>query len=247
MKTIKSFLCAVLFLMGIGMASAQSNSTDTVDAHLTGFDRIKIQGPFKVYITQGTEESVKLIASQEALGRITSTVEGQTLNLRNKYESWSWGPKKWFSGNNRDYNQVERVIVYITLRDLNSLSISGSGNVAFTSPIATKALDVQLRGSADLSGKINTQQLDATISGSGNIKLAGTATDAKVKISGSGKFSALDLATENANVHISGSGDASVNASNQVNAALHGSADLRYTGTASINTIKTGSASVRKL
>lgn len=245
MKTLTTFLCAVLFFIGTGMAGAQSNLTDTVDCHLSGFDRIKIQGPLKVYITQGDVESVKLLASPEAIGRTISTVDGHTLEVRNKYESWSWGPKKWFRKKDQ-WHPIEKVTVLITIRDMNNISVSGSGDVIFTGPIATNSLAIRLRGSAELSGNVSTKKLTSHMSGSGRIKLAGTATDATIRLSGSANFSAPQLVTENATVHISGSGHASVNASDQVNATLHGSAGLRYTGTAKISSTKSGSASVNK-
>lgn len=247
MKTLTSFLLAVFLLMGPGKARAQSSQIDTVYYQFSGFDRIKIQGPFKVYITQGNEESVKLLASPEVIGHVAATVGSHTLKVRNKYESWSWGPKRWFRKNDPWNSHEEKGTVYITVRDLNSITISGSVDVTFTDPIATPALAIRLRGSANLSGNITTQKLTSKISGSGRIKLAGSATDARIRLSGSGNFSASQLVTENATVRISGSGHASVNANNQVNAALHGSAKLNYTGTATINTTKSGSASVRKL
>jgi hypothetical protein len=246
MKTLTTFLCAVLFFIGTGMAAAQSNLTDTVDCHLSGFDHIKIQGPLKVYISQGDVESVKLVASPEAIGRTVSSVDGRTLKVRNKYESWSWGPEKWFRKKDQWQTPIEKVTVFITIRDMNSISVSGSGDVIFTDSIVTNSLAIGLRGSAGLSGNVNTKELTAGISGSGKIKLAGTATDATIRLSGSANFSAAQLVTENATVHISGSGHASVNASDQVNATLHGSAGLRYTGTAKINSTKSGSASINR-
>ena len=246
MKTLTTFLCAVLFFIGTGMAAAQSNLTDTVDCHLSGFDRIKIQGPLKVYIIQGDVESVKLVASPEAIGRTVSSVDGRTLKVRNKYESWSWGPKKWFRKKDQWQTPIEKVTVFITIRDINSITVSGSGNVIFTDPIAANSLAIKLRGSAELSANVSVKNLTSRISGSGRIKLAGTATDVRVRLSGSANFSAPQLVTENATVHISGSGHASVNARDQVNATLHGSAGLRYTGTAKINSTKTGSAAINK-
>lgn len=247
MKTLITLFLAALLFMGSGMAMAQSSLTDTVDYQLSGFDRIKIQGPFNVYISHGNVESVKLVAPEEIIKRIAATIDGHTLKVRNKYESWSWGPKKWFSSKDRQHSHEEKVTVYITIRDINRITVSGSGNVVFADPITTNALAIRLRGSAGLSGNITTQKLTSKISGSGRIKLTGTATDVRIRLSGSGNFSAPQLVTENATVRISGSGHASVNASNEVNAALHGSANLKYTGTAKINTTKSGSASISKL
>lgn len=98
-----------------------------------------------------------------------------------------------------------------------------------------------------VEGNVTAIALKTKVSGSGNVDLTGSAKRSTVRIFGSGQFSGLGLVTTDAAVHISGSGHAGVNASNQVDAALHGSAGLTYTGTANIHTRKSGSAGVSKL
>jgi hypothetical protein len=89
--------------------------------------------------------------------------------------------------------------------------------------------------------------LESSISGSGDMSISGTADNSTVSVVGSGDFAARDLKTVKTAVRVSGSGDARINASEQVDAAVHGSGDVSYTGGASvINKSKTGSGDIHR-
>jgi hypothetical protein len=52
----------------------------------------------------------------------------------------------------------------------------------------------------------------------------------------------------NTAVHISGSGDASINASNKIDASVSGSGDIHYTGAAkNISSSKSGSGDISRM
>ena len=103
MKTMTKLLLAALLLAANGYAFAQTNATATVstsnltDMHLSGFNGLKIEGPFDVIITQGSNESVKLDAPSGIMDRIVTEIDGGVLNIRNKHDNWGWGVKSWWS------------------------------------------------------------------------------------------------------------------------------------------------------
>ena len=132
-------------------------------------------------------------------------------------------------------------------KSLRRLVSSGSTAIQFKEGINTDHLKIVVRGSGHVEGKVTALALKTKVSGSGHVSLTGSAKSAAIRIFGSGEFSGRDFVTTDAAVHISGSGHAVVNASNQVDAALHGSAGVSYTGTDNIHTRKTGSAGVSKL
>jgi len=79
------------------------------------------------------------------------------------------------------------------------------------------------------------------------MKLSGKADDCTINISGSGDYTARDLVTINTAIHVSGSGDASVNASQKIDASVSGSGDIRYTGAATqVSISKHGSGGVHR-
>jgi hypothetical protein len=94
-------------------------------------------------------------------------------------------------------------------------------------------------------GRVEVKNLESGISGSGDVKLAGRAESSAVNVSGSGDYEARGLVTVNTLVHVSGSGDASVNVSNSLSASVSGSGDIRYTGGAhNVSASKSGSGEV---
>jgi len=217
------------------------------DRQVSNFSKIHIQGPFDVYVTQGTTESVKLNAPAEILDRMVTTVNGSTLSIHNKHDNWSNGFKSWYSDKSW-WHTHKRISVYITANNINGIKVSGSGRIFLTTPVSAASLKLIMHGSGQINGKVDVTTLKSHMSGSAHIALSGVAKTSTIKISGSGRFSARDLVTLSSKIHVSGSGHADINASNEVDAVVHGSAYVGYTGSPKmISTSKSGSGVVSRL
>jgi hypothetical protein len=250
MKSIAKILLAAVLLTGASYTFAKPNQTvvadSAIDRHLTGFTSIKIAGPFEVHITQGSAESVKFDAPAELVDRIVTEVNNGVLEIHNKHDNWGWGEKSWWSDKSVWHNH-KRIVVNVIAKDLNAISISGSGHASFNEGLNTNTLSLRVRGSGSMEGKVQAKTLESMISGSGNIKLSGTADNSTVKLSGSGNFSARDLVTASSTAQVSGSGSAQVNASEKVDAAISGSGGVSYTGAAKVvNSKKSGSGAISR-
>ena len=248
----KLLLVSALVAGRIG-SFAQSTTGEIQDTTYTitsrevkDFDKIHLQGPFNLYISQGTSESLKMDAPNEILSRMVAEVDGHTLNIHNKHDNWSQGYNSWYSDKSW-WHKHKRITVYVTVKNLERLHVSGSGNVYFTGGITAESLRLRTAGSAKVDGKVDVKKLYGRMSGSGNIKLAGSAASSRIRISGSGNFSAREMVTIRSKVHVSGSGHAEVNASEEVHADVRGSAHVSYTGTAKVSSSKSGSGGVSKL
>src|ERR1700710_2411456 len=91
-----------------------AKALSTEDRHLSGFNAVSVAGSFDVYITQGSTESVKVEAASDVIDRIVTEVEGKVLKIytkNNKGFNWNWGNKK--------------MIVYVSIKDVNAVSLSG--------------------------------------------------------------------------------------------------------------------------
>jgi hypothetical protein len=239
----KIFLAAVL-IAGTGYSIAKPHPTvkvsaaEIVDRHLSGFNAVSVAGSFDVYITQGSTESVKVEAPADVINRIITEVNGGVLKIYNKHDNWHWGD--W-------WGHHKKIAVYVVAKDLNSIGISGSGDVFFKEGITTNSLKLRISGSGDMLGKVSVKTLESSISGSGDMKLSGRADNSTVSVVGSGDYTARNLVTVTCAVRVSGSGDAEVNASERVDAAVHGSGDVRYTGAAkNVSSSKTGSGDITR-
>ncbi|MDB4926089.1 head GIN domain-containing protein [Mucilaginibacter sp.] len=239
MKLIKIFI-ALILVTGAGQTFAKSkaNSNDIEDRHLTGFHAVDVAGSFNVYITQGATESVKVEAPANIIRHIVTEVKGGTLKIFNK-DHFSWG--SLFGGGNR------KIVIYVTIKDVNSIALTGSGDVYFKDGINANTLRLSLTGSGDLYGKINVKTLVSDITGSGDIKVSGRADNSKISITGSGDYSGRDLVTVNTVAHVGGSGDASVDVNGNLEASVTGSGDVHYSGNPkSVSKSKTGSGSIER-
>jgi hypothetical protein len=245
MRSLTKILLAAILLSGPAYTYAKTHSSEETiiskieDRHLSGFNAVNLAGSFDVYITQGSKESVKVEAPDNIIDHIITEVSGGVLKIYNKNDNgFHWGDM---------FGNHKKIAVYVIAKDLNSISVSGSGDVFFKEGIHTNSLKLRVSGSGDLYGRVDVKTLESSISGSGDVKISGRADNSTVSVGGSGDFSARSLITINTAVRVSGSGDASVNASNRVDASVSGSGDIRYTGGAkSVSSSKSGSGDIER-
>jgi hypothetical protein len=242
MKSLTKILLAAVLITGATQTYAKpvpavnAYGIETQDRHLSGFTAVSVAGSFDVYLTQGNTESVKVEADDEVIDNIITEVKGGVLKIYTKSNNgfhWSWSDKK----------RVVRVVA----KDLKSIGLTGSGDVFFKEGFRTQSLTVSLTGSGDIVGKVDVKTLDGSVTGSGDVTLTGRADNAAIRVSGSGDFDARNLITVNTTVKVVGSGDATVNANQQLNASVSGSGDIRYTGSAkNVSTSKAGSGGISR-
>jgi len=239
MRSITKFLLAVLLVSGAAYTIAPTKAfaqQKTEDRHLSGFHAVDVGGPFDVKLTQGTTESVRVEAPEEVISRITTEVENGVLKIYNKHnENFHFG----------DLFRHKKILVYVTIKDVNSIVVSGSGDVDFRNGLHGDKLSLRVSGSGDVNGALEVKTLETSISGSGDVSISGHAETSAVRVSGSGDYSGRGLITQNTDVHVSGSGDASIYASNKVDASVSGSGDISYGGhPKSVYKAKSGSGDI---
>ncbi|MBC7399397.1 MAG: DUF2807 domain-containing protein [Mucilaginibacter sp.] len=219
MKLIKIFVTAILLTVA-GNTFAKTNvNAATEDRHLTGFNAVNVSGSFDVYITQGTTESVKVEAPSNIIKNILTEVKNGTLVIHTKDH---------FSFNSMFGNK--KMVVYVTIKSCNAISLTGSGDVYFKEGIAANDLNLSITGSGDITGKVTAKNLSSSVTGSGDLRITGRADNSKVNVTGSGDFSGHDLATNTTVVFVGGSGDAAVYATSTLKASVTGSGDIHYGG-----------------
>ncbi len=245
MKSLPKILLAAALLSGAGYTYALPQPvakiafSDIVDRHLSGFEAVDVGGSFDVRITQGSTESVRVEAPADMMSHIITEVSNGVLKIYNKHENWNWG--NLWGGH-------KKILVYVTIKNVNAVTVSGSGDVSFRDGLKANSLKIRVSGSGDVNGMVEVKTIECNISGSGDMKLAGRAESSAVSVSGSGDYSARDLATATTSVRVSGSGDAEVNASERLDAAVHGSGDVHYTGgVKNVSSSKTGSGDISRM
>lgn len=148
----------------------------------------------------------------------------------------------------KSFSSHKTIKIHIPFRELESISLLGSGNVTGEAPITGESFGIRIAGSADVNLAVYAKRLDTKISGSGNILLTGRVETHTAKISGSGKIKAFELLSLHTAAHISGSGTCFVSASDELDASVSGSGDILYkTPPAKLHKSVSGSGTVGQM
>lgn len=190
MKKIFVLLSAIMLITSASYA--QKRETREVAT----FTKIAFRTPGKLYVKQGSPQKVEIEGSSEMLEKIKTKVEGGKLSIgpEEKWTNWSWGSD-------------DNVTVYVTVANIETMSVSGSGNlIAQTKITSSGNMNLNVSGSGSLTAEIEAADLDSDVSGSGEISIKGKFKSVSADVSGSGKVSVNGTIAGKADFEISGSG-----------------------------------------
>jgi hypothetical protein len=209
--------------------SVMSGETIKETRDVGQFSSISLTISADVYLTQGTVQKVEVEGDKNSLQELETVVTNEVLKIQKK---------KPVGGN------IEKVVIYITIPEIEGLNVSGSGDIKAQSGIKTDELDMAVSGSGSIDIKdLTVREVSATITGSGNIDIvSGQAqSELDVVITGSGSFSAEGFSADEADITITGSGSATVWAVKELETNITGSGNVNYKGNPQVNANATGS------
>jgi hypothetical protein len=211
---------------------AGSGVLRTENRTVPAFSQIVVEGSGDVALRQGLAQSLSVEADDNVLPAVKTEVIGGVLHLGFKDGTHVSG--------------MRRLEFRITAVRIEGITISGSGSVHGKSTLASGSMRLDIGGSGSIDTELDTARLDAGISGSGSIAVNGHADRLAVTINGSGGFSGRELKCADAEVHINGSGDAAVMATDTIDITIAGSGSVTYGGGAKATIQSTGSGRVRQ-
>jgi len=181
---------AIIFL--ISMASCSSSGQLSEKRDISSFDKVTLSGDGDLFIEQGNSESLTIVAQENTMQYIETTVSGGTLSI-------SIPDKK-----GRPL-RLGGVKYYLKVKDLDDITVFGSGDVSSDDfETDTIAITISGSGTVTLSGEAQSQEIEINGSGKYSAKDFETSKCA-VKINGSG--SANVNVTDSLDITINGSGD----------------------------------------
>ena len=251
MKTFRLLLLVVLpaLLVLSSFRSARFASREV--RQVAAFTQVNLAGSPKVVLRQGSPQKVELEGEPADLARLETSVSNGKLRI---------GIKNSSGKSNSDYDgglldkvrgntniNIGSITVYVTMPEIDALSVSGSGSIRAADAIKTGNLDLAVSGSGHLElSHLQSAAVTSAVSGSGSIAVVGTAARHDVKISGSGRVQSANLSAEASKVTISGSGNCRVNATKTLEARIAGSGNIYVTGNPQINSSIAGSGHVHR-
>jgi hypothetical protein len=169
------------------------------------FTKIDLSSTGKVFLRQGDSTSV-VVNTTGNRDKIRTEVKNGTLVINSKVEA--------------EYN--------ITMKNIEGVSVSGSGEINGETPINADALSLDVSGSGKMTLQLAVKKLNIDISGVGKETLSGTADEAKIDISGSGKIDAYDLKVASVRANISGVGKCNIDVTDYLKTDISGMGTINY-------------------
>ncbi|MFN8340533.1 MAG: head GIN domain-containing protein [Cyclobacteriaceae bacterium] len=267
-------IAVFLLVVTVGALSAQAQKRET--RKTDNFTKVAFRIPGKLYLKQGSSNSVELSGDPEVLDRIETRVDGSKLviGMEDRWFNWNW-------------KDQDRITAYVTVKSLEGVSVSGSGDVVGEGRFNAENVALAVSGSGSLTIEMDARKVEANVSGSGDINLSGRFADLdseisgsgkvildaqvagavevgisgsgrlqakglaqrlEAHISGSGKVYAADMEVDSCEAKISGSGDVEIAVKTSIDATISGSGTVAYRGNPGhINSHSSGSGKVRKL
>ena len=201
---------------------------------VSGFDRIRVDGPFKVRLTTGVAPFAVASGAAAALDGVAIDVQGRTLVVRSSGSSWGGYPGE----------AKGPVEISIGTHDLSGAWLNGSGSLAIDK-VRGLSFDLSLNGAGSASvGSVEVDQFKVSIAGSCSATIAGTAPSLTAIVRGVSTLDASALIVKDATIGAQGPATVRANVTNTAKVDAQGVALVDLTGGPACTVKTVGSATV---
>ena len=201
-----------------GKSVKGNGELETITRNVGDYDEISVAGFFDVTLVAGNEGELTIEGESNLLEYIETEVNGDklTIKVKNKQNlKTSWG---------------KDIKIRVPFRDLNQVSLSGSGEIMSTDVIKANNFRVSVSGSGDINLVVEASSTESRVTGSGDLVLRGSTRDHETSVTGSGDLEAGRFKADNVDAKVTGSGDIRVSCDKSIRARVTGSGDIEYVG-----------------
>ncbi|WP_040278608.1 head GIN domain-containing protein [Psychroserpens damuponensis] len=190
----------------------------TITRTTLDYDAVYCSGSFDYILVSGTEGKITIEGESNLVEHIITEVKNGKLIIKTE------------KGKNLNTSNNKTIKVTIPYKDINAVSLSGSGDLWNEGQINSSSFEASLSGSGDVILNIQSNNATGNITGSGDLTLKGSTQNLTAKVTGSGDFHGFNLKAVNTDVSVTGSGDAKVVCNGNFKARVTGSGDIEYRG-----------------
>jgi len=221
------------FLIAIACAVPAHGASRSFE--VAGFEKIRVEGPFKVHLTTGVPTFAKASGAQSGIDRIAIDLVGRTLVIHNSLSAW---------GGSLNSDNSGPVEVSIGTHDLNAATLMGAGTLEI-SAVEGLAFDLSVQGSGQVTiDRADVDQLSVGLTGTASSVVAGKAGTLKIRAQGVTAFDGSALTAKDANLAVNGASTVKAGVSNSAAIVASGPATVSFSGNPSCTSQLGGSASV---
>lgn len=221
------FLCSLSLI-------ASPAAAETRNFGVSGFERVRVEGPYRVRLVTGVAPFAKASGPAAALERIEIRVDSRTLIIRSSQSAWGGYPGK-------DNGPVE---ISVGTHDLDSAALVGAGTLAIDRVKGLEFL-LNLRGAGTAAiGRADVDRLKVAVSGSGGVVIGGSARQLDSVIRGTSSLQAAGLKVKNATIAVEGAASVAATVSDTVSLTGSGSGVVALDGNPACTIKVKGSGSV---
>ncbi len=236
MRNSSTIKTVALFLLILAGTMFRSQAQQTKIVALKDFTEISVASGVDLYLSQADKESIRVVSGAELLKNVIIEKKGEKLSIRYK-ENVSW--ERIFKG--------QAIKVFISFKNLTSLSASGGSDVYSERPLKIDKLELHASGGADVKLDLMANNINIHASGGADIDLKGKATNMAVNSSGGSDIDAYDFIVKNARVHSSGGADVNIHVTDALEAHASGGSDIHFKGNAALKTSASKSGTVKRV
>lgn len=192
---------------------------------------VRVSTGIDVYLKQGDELNLAVEADENLHEYIITEVKNGILNIYTDVNIRSAEMKK----------------VYVTLKEINSVSTSSAGDITGMTAIETEDMMISASSAGDIKLEVYARRIDANISSSGDVTIDGEADILEADLSSAGDLNAFNLRVKEAEVSVSSAGGADIYVTEKIVARASSAGNINYKGDPENVNIHTSSAgSVRR-
>jgi hypothetical protein len=224
-----------LFAVSASLAFTGPAGAASRNFGITGFSKIRVDGPFKVTLATGIPPFAKATgSSQDALDRVAIDVRGDTLVVHSSQSSWGGYPGK-------DVGPVE---ISLGTHELSAAWLNGAGSLSIDR-VKGLAFGLSVQGSGGVEiGNVAVDQFNVGLIGSANARLGGQTKKLTAIVRGISTLDAARLQSDDATIGAEGAATIDAIVRDEANVSSSGNATIRLAGRPSCTLKMVGSTSV---
>ena len=211
----------------IGSGNMATNTFDFSD-----FTEVEAANGFQVELSQSNSYSIEITTDDNVQQYLDVSRSDNTLRIK-------------LTGY-RSYRSIT-LKAKVNMPDLHGISLSGGSQAEVAGFNLSHGFSAALSGGSGLEGNITTGEAEFDLSGGSRVTLAGSAKDLVINSSGGSKVVLESFPVGNADINISGGGNATINVSGTMDINLSGGSKVIYTGKPRIGDVNlSGGSTFRK-